>query len=100
MPRTSRQKSKSGIYHIMMRGINRQSILGDEEDCIKFIETIRKYEEVCGYEVYAYCLMGNHVHMLLKEGRELLEKVMRKVCGSYVFWYNHKYSRIGYLFQR
>jgi hypothetical protein len=49
------EKSKSGIYHIMMRGINRQCIFQDEDDCLKFIRTIQDYKEISGYEVYAYC---------------------------------------------
>jgi len=99
MARRPRVRSKSGIYHIIMRGINRQTIFEDEEDCNKFIETLKKYKEICGFELYAYCLMENHLHLLLKEGKEPLEQVMRKICGSYVYWYNQKYDRIGSLFQ-
>ena len=99
MPRKARKLSESGIYHIMMRGINRQSIFEDIEDHKKFIETIQKYKGKCGYEIYAYCLMGNHVHILLKIGQEPLEQVMRRICGRYVYWYNLKYQRIGNLFQ-
>ncbi|HEX3029848.1 MAG TPA: transposase [Clostridia bacterium] len=99
MPRTPRDRSKSGIYHIIMRGINRQSIFEDDEDSVKFLHTLQKYKDVCGYKLYAYCLMGNHLHLLLMEGNEPLEQVMRRVCGSYVLWYNRKYDRVGYLFQ-
>lgn len=99
MPRMSRRRSKSGIYHIIMRGINRQNIFEDDEDCIKFIQTLRRYKKICEYELYAYCLMGNHIHLLLMEGEEPLDKVMRRICSSFVLWYNHKYGRIGYLFQ-
>ena len=99
MPRVSRNRSKRGIYNIVMRGINRQSIFEDEEDCIKFVQTMQKYKEVCGYKLYAFCLMGNHLHLLLMEGKEPLEQAMRRICGSYVYWYNHKYGRVGYLFQ-
>lgn len=99
MPREPRKRSKSGIYHIIMRGINRQTIFEDDEDCWKFIQTLQKYKEVSEYELYAYCLMGNHLHLLLKEGKESLEQVMRRICGSYVYWYNRKYERIGNLFQ-
>jgi putative transposase len=99
MPRAARIKSKSGIYHIMMRGINRHCIFKDEDDCLKFIRTIQDYKEKSGYEVYAYCLMGNHVHILLKVIKEPLEQVMRRICGRYVYWYNQKYNRIGSLFQ-
>ena len=41
--------------------------------------------------------MGNHVHLLMKIGIEPLEQVMRRLCGSYVYWYNNKYQRIGNL---
>jgi putative transposase len=99
MPRTARKKSCSGIYHILMRGINRQTVFEDEEDCIQFLEALQRYKEKSKYEIYAYCLMGNHVHLLLKIGIEPLEQIMRRLCGSYVYWYNNKYQRIGNLFQ-
>ncbi len=99
MSRTARVKSKTGIYHIIIRGINRQILFEEEEDSIKFIQTIQKYRERCQYELYAYCLMSNHLHLLLKEGKEPLETIMRRICSSYVLWYNKKYDRIGYLFQ-
>ncbi len=99
MARTPRIRSESGIYHIIMRGINRQNIFEDEEDSKRFINTLGKYKEPCGYELYAYCLMGNHLHLLLKEGQEPLGQVMRRICGSYVYWYNQKYDRVGNLFQ-
>jgi REP element-mobilizing transposase RayT len=99
MPRLPRNRSKSGIYHIVMRGINRQIIFEDEEDCVKFIEVLQRYREVCGYKLYAYCLMGNHLHLLLMVVKEPLEQIMRRICASYVKWFNHKYGRVGYLFQ-
>ncbi len=99
MPRQARKKSESGIYHIMLRGINQQQIFEDEEDKLRFLETLSKYKEQCGYEIYAYCLMGNHVHILLKEGKENLTLVLKRIAGSYVYWYNWKYRRCGHLFQ-
>lgn len=99
MPRQAREKSASGIYHIMMRGINRQVIFKDDEDYSKFLQALGKYKEKSGYEIYAYCLMDNHIHLLLKVGKEPLEQIMRRICGSYVYWYNSKYERIGNLFQ-
>ena len=64
MPRQARQKSESGIYHIMLRGINRQQIFEDEEDHEHFLETLKNYKDECDYTVYAYCLMGNHIDYL------------------------------------
>ena len=99
MPRQARIKSNSGIYHIMLRGINRQQIFEDDEDREHFLETLQNYKEQCGYAIYAYCLMGNHIHLLLKEGQENLTQVFKRVAGSYVYWYNWKYHRCGHLFQ-
>ena len=48
--------------------------------------------------VYAYCLMGNHVHLLLKEGSQTIGDIMKRITSSYVY-YNHKYDRVGHLFQ-
>lgn len=99
MPRQARKQSESGIYHIMLRGINRQQIFEDEEDRERFLETLEKYKDLCGYTIYAYCLMGNHIHLLLKEGKENLALVFKRIAGSYVYWYNWKYHRCGHLFQ-
>jgi len=95
MPRSARKKSNSGIYHIVLRGINRQSIFEDDEDREKFILTIRENKNKT--KVYGYCLMDNHVHLLLKD--ENLSITMRSICASYVFWYNKKYQRCGHLYQ-
>lgn len=99
MPRQARKKSCSNIYHLMMRGINRQVIFEDNDDYKRFLDTLIRFKGKCDYTIYAYCLMSNHVHLLLKVGQEPLEKVMRRICASYVRWYNYKYERIGYLFQ-
>jgi len=99
MPREARKKSKSGIYHIMLRGINRQTIFEDEEDSIKFLEVLKDCKEKSVYKIYAYCLMGNHVHLLLKEKYEELGTIMKRIGASYVYWYNWKYDRSGHLFQ-
>ena len=99
MARQARKKSESGIYHIMLRGINRQQIFEDSEDCYKFLAILTEYKGVCKYRLYAYCLMGNHIHLLLKEGEEPLEQIFKRICGKFVYWYNAKYQRIGHLFQ-
>lgn len=99
MPRMPRQKSRSEIYHIMLRGINQQVIFEDTEDYIRFIETMQKYKAVSGYKVFAYCLMSNHIHILLKAENEEIDLIMKRVAGSYVYWYNQKYYRRGHLFQ-
>lgn len=99
MPRIGRKRSESGIYHIVLRGSNRQTIFEDEEDAVKFLETIQTYRDTSRYKIYAYCFMGNHVHLMIKEEQEELGIIMRRIGSSYVYWYNWKYQRCGHLFQ-
>lgn len=99
MPRQARKRSKTGIYHIMVRGINRQIIFEDDEDYLKFLDTIQKNKVKCKFDIYGYCLMGNHAHLLLREREETVSMVMQRLCSSFVYWYNWKYDRFGHLFQ-
>jgi putative transposase len=99
LPRNARKISSTGIYHVVMRGINRQTIFEENEDYERFIKVLEKYKEVSEYELYAYCLMENHMHFLIKEGKDSLATIIRPISSSYVIWYNKKYGRIGHLFQ-
>ena len=83
----------------MMRGINRQSIFSDDEDNGKFLTTLSDCKALCGFELYGYCLMGNHVHLLLKETDEDIGQIVKRISSRYVIWFNRKYMRSGHLFQ-
>ena len=98
MPRQARQKSESGVYHIMLRGINGQVIFEDEQDRVKFLDCLKTYKAISGYKVFAYCLMSNHIHLLIKVENEDLDLIIKRIGGSYVYWYNWKYKRRGHLF--
>ncbi|HHV58950.1 MAG TPA: transposase [Clostridiaceae bacterium] len=99
MPRQARRFSSTGVYHIMLRGINQQQLMEDREDNEKFLEVLSECKLICGYKLYAYCLMGNHIHLLMKVENEPLDKIFKRICGRYVYWYNTKYKRVGHLFQ-
>lgn len=99
MPMQARKKAESGIYHVMLRGIDRQQIFEDDEDYCHFLDIVQEYHELCLFDLFAYCLMGNHVHMLLKVRDESLETIFKKIGGKYVYYYNVKYQRVGHLFQ-
>ena len=99
MPRQARKRAESGIYHVMLRGINQQRIFEDEEDNQRFLQILRECKEIGGFMLLAYCLMGNHVHLLIKEGTESLEQIFKRIGGRFVYWYNVKYQRVGHLFQ-
>ena len=91
--------SSSGIYHVVCRGINKQCIFEDEEDYEKYLSILRKYQPICGYEIIAYCLMSNHIHLLIKPGEIPLPRIFQRISPSFVYWYNKKYQRVGSLFQ-
>ena len=99
MPRESRQKSPSGIYHVMMRGINREPIFHDEEDRRHFLSLLVHTRLPDAFDLYAYCLMVNHVHLLICELSDDISRTMKRINSRYVSWYNTKYDRIGPLFQ-
>ena len=99
MPRQARKHAESGIYHTMLRGNDKQMIFEDSEDYLRFIDILLACREECGFKLYAYCLMGNHVHILLSVSDESLETIFKKIGGRYVYYYNVKYRRVGHLFQ-
>ena len=99
MPRSARKRSESGIYHIVLRGINKQTIFYDDEDKEVFLNRLKLIKTDKPYKIYAFCLMSNHVHLLVKEIEESISKLFLKILSSYVYWYNRKYERIGNLFQ-
>ena len=99
MPRSARKQCENNIYHVMLRGSDRQDIFEEAEDYGKMLRLLKEYQKVCGYSLFAYCLLSNHMHLLLKPGQEPLEKIFRRLGASYVYWFNTKYDRSGHLFQ-
>lgn len=99
MPRQARMKSKTGIYHVIVRGISQQNIFHDEEDFMKYLEMLERVKKKSGFKLYGYCLMGNHVHLLIHESQDELSVVMKGLGISYAWWYNWKYKRTGHVFQ-
>ena len=99
MPRRQRMVSLTGIYHIMMRGVNQQQIFFDDSDYRFFMKMLDRYKSICGYQLHAFCLMGNHVHLLMQAGEEPPGCMIKRIGCAFVYWYNAKYERAGHLFQ-
>lgn len=99
MPRKARKKSSMNIYHVILRGINHQIIFEDKHDHVQFISIMKHYKKLCGFKLYAYCLMDNHVHLLIEDADIPLDEIMKKIEVKFVRWYNRKYDRTGNLFQ-
>ncbi|WP_330571508.1 transposase [Serpentinicella alkaliphila] len=95
---TLREKSESGIYHVIIRGANRQEIFHDDEDCLRFLETLEKYKVKSAIKIYGWCLMNNHIHLLIEEGKEELSTTMKRIGVSFVGYYHLKYDTTGHLF--
>jgi len=99
MPRQPRQLSDTGIYHIMLRGINRQRIFEDDADYTYFLGCLRDVRDLSTSVILAYCCMPNHVHLLMEQGDEPVSTVMKRLGVRYATWFNRKYDRVGHLFQ-
>ena len=91
-----------------MRGINHQDIFCDAEDYYHFITTLDRmraqYDDdgnPCGTNCtyYAYCLMSNHFHLLVREREEPVGDTIKRIASSYVYYFNRKYGRDGHLFK-
>lgn len=99
MPRGPRIKSATGVYHIMFRGINRMGIFMDDQDNQKLLDILDNISLQGEYATYAYCLMKNHMHLLLKEGNDSISRSMKRIGISYSYYFNKKYERAGHVFQ-
>lgn len=99
MARQPRLQGNTGIYHTMVRGINKRDIFLDDLDRLKFLEILGRMNTEGEYSLYGYCLMSNHVHLLIKEEKDPLHRTMKRIGISYSYYFNKKYKRVGHLFQ-
>ncbi len=100
MPREARKISESGFYHIVYRGINHQNIFEEEQDFEYMLEILKVLKEDIKFEIHAYCLMTNHVHILLKENHPGdISTIMKRLLIKYVMKFNRKYQRSGALIE-
>lgn len=99
MSRKPRVYCQSEIYHIIMRGNNQQMLFLSKRDRLFFLQRLKKYSSELNIELYAYCLMNNHVHLLIGKANNSLSLFIQKLANSYVYYFNSKYERSGHLFQ-
>lgn len=97
MPRLTRRKSFTETYHIMLRGINKEDIFLDVYDNMKFIKILKTTKDKYNFELYGYCLMKNHTHLIIKHKE--ISLIMQSLAVRYASYFNKKYDRIGHLFQ-
>ena len=98
MGRQARQMSASGYYHVVFRGINRQHLFEEESDFLYFLESLKQLKTEMLFELHAYCLMSNHVHLLMREKQTGdISLVMKRLLTKYAMYFNRRYGRSGAL---
>ncbi len=99
MPRKSRIDAPGALHHIIVRGIERKPIFREDADRDNFIERLKKILKDDAAFCFAWSLMPNHVHLLLKTGKLSISTIMRRLLTGYAVYFNRKYDRAGHLFQ-
>ncbi len=99
MARTARKQSDLGYLHLIVRGIGRQLLFEEYPDYQYYLSHLEKYSKETNVTICAYCLMENHVHLLVFDKDNNTPVLMKKLGVSYSAYYNLKYERTGHLFQ-
>jgi REP element-mobilizing transposase RayT len=99
MARPLRLEYAGAVYHITSRGNAKQAIFGDDIDRQAFLAIVGSTVKRFGWTVYAYCLMGNHYHLLLETPTPSLSRGMRQLNGLYTQRFNRRHGRVGHVLQ-
>lgn len=99
MPRKARIDAPGALHHIIGRGINRQDIFSDKYDYGNFLKRMGKVLTETKTPCYAWALMPNHFHLLLRTGKVSVSTIMRRLLTGYSVTFNKRHNRVGHLFQ-
>lgn len=97
MPRPPRRAGE--FLHIVTRGIGKQIIFESNADRTHYLDRLTKYRDETTVELLAYCLMENHVHLLIRDTEQHASILMKKLGVSYAGYFNRSHGRSGHLFQ-
>lgn len=99
MPRKRRLESSTGMYHIMVKGINKEKIFNQNREKSYLKKIILKHLEKYAVEIYGYCIMSNHAHFIIRAEIQTLSFFMAAILAEYASYYNYKHKRNGHVFQ-
>jgi putative transposase len=99
VPRRPRQEVQGGVHHVFARGNNRRAIYVDDVDRRLYLAILGRVTRRQRWRCLAYCLMSNHVHLLLETPHANLGLGMQRLQGSYAQAFNRRHQRSGHLFQ-
>ena len=99
MPRQARLDTPGTLHHVIVRGIEKRRIVDDQKDRANFVSRVGRIASDTGTAIYAWALLTNHAHILLRSGNYGLPSFMRKLLTGYAIYYNRRHKRHGHLFQ-
>ena len=99
MPREPRFRILTEFNHVMIRGIGHMDLFITEDDYLRFMDTIKRFNVSREIKIHAYCLMSNHVHLLVQAPPEAIPGFMKSVEVSYAQYFNSTHEHVGHLFQ-
>ena len=99
MKNRRRRESFTGLYHVVVKGINKERIFDQQREKVYLKKIILEFKEKYGIEIYAYCIMSNHAHFIIRAELNELSSFMARVLAKYAFYYNFKHNRNGHVFQ-
>ena len=100
MPRSARIKAESGFYHVIQKATGGQNLFEDTLDFRTYLEYLKSKSEANGVGVIAYCLMSNHIHLLVQDSDGHLSEMMHALAMSYAQHFNKRGGHIGHVFQQ
>jgi REP element-mobilizing transposase RayT len=98
MARPPRIELPGAIYHVIARGNERRPIFRDDRDREEYLGRLARYRKQFRFDLLAYCLMTNHVHLAIRTSRAPLSRAMASLQSSYAHWFNRRHERVGHLF--
>ena len=99
MARKPRIEYDGALYHVITRGNQKQKVFKEPSDFKKYLGILASYKQRYHFRLYAYVLMGNHVHLLIETKDVPLSKVLQGINQSYTLYFNRTYKTSGHLFQ-
>jgi len=99
MARKPRIEFPGALYHVIARGNQRRRIFLETKDFEDYLVRLWSYHEKYPFILYAYCLMPNHLHLLIETGSVPLSKIMQAIQFSYTQSFNRRHRKVGHLFQ-
>jgi len=92
MPRHARLDASGALHHVIIRGIDRNDLFADDSDRRRFVDKLGEYMSAGGRSLYAWALMSNHAHLLLKSGSIGISGTMRRLLAWYAIYFNKRHG--------